>query len=180
MFIHHSPPASFLFPPRPHPAHPPTHTPSPLSLQGVKAVIAKSFERIHRSNLVGMGIIPLCFKSGQDADSLGLTGYEQYSIHLPELKDIKPGMDVKVTTDSGKEFETTLRFDTQVSEGILLEGVCVEGVHWEGVHLEGVLPLSPSPYTRSIIARSSSTSRTTCCPACWPNQLLHHQNHPLR
>uniref|UniRef100_M4DF93 Aconitate hydratase n=1 Tax=Brassica campestris TaxID=3711 RepID=M4DF93_BRACM len=43
-------------------------------LQGAKVVIAKNFERIHRSNLVGMGIIPLCFKSGEDADSLGLTG----------------------------------------------------------------------------------------------------------
>lgn len=83
-------------------------------LQGVKAVIAKSFERIHRSNLVGMGIIPLCFKAGEDAESLGLTGYERISVDLPELKDIKPGMDVTVTTDTGKSFLTTLRFDTQV------------------------------------------------------------------
>ncbi|MBA0863422.1 hypothetical protein Goshw_020910, partial [Gossypium schwendimanii] len=52
-------------------------------LLGVKAVIAKSFERIHRSNLVGMGIIPLCFKSGEDADTLGLTGHERYTIDLP-------------------------------------------------------------------------------------------------
>eukprot|EP00897_Mesotaenium_endlicherianum_P009974 jgi/Mesen1/9004/ME000563S08327 len=83
-------------------------------LQGVKAVIAKSFERIHRSNLVGMGIIPLCFKAGQDAESLGLTGYEKYNVELPPLADIKPGMDVTVTTDDGKSFATTLRFDTQV------------------------------------------------------------------
>ncbi|MFQ6657504.1 hypothetical protein Gotur_027147 [Gossypium turneri] len=52
-------------------------------LLGVKAVIAKSFKRIHRSNLVGMGIIPLYFKPGEDADSLRLTGHECYSIHLP-------------------------------------------------------------------------------------------------
>ncbi|CAI5950883.1 unnamed protein product [Closterium sp. NIES-64] len=83
-------------------------------LQGVKAVIAKSFERIHRSNLVGMGIIPLCFKPGQDAESLGLTGFEKFSVHLPPLKEIKPGMDVEVTSDNGKKFTTTLRFDTQV------------------------------------------------------------------
>ncbi|KAJ7562734.1 hypothetical protein O6H91_03G082200 [Diphasiastrum complanatum] len=84
-------------------------------LQGVKAVIAKSFERIHRSNLVGMGIIPLCFKTGQDQDSLGLTGYEKLSIDLPSnIKEIKPGQDVTVTTDSGKQFPCTLRFDTQV------------------------------------------------------------------
>lgn len=84
-------------------------------LQGVKAVIAKSFERIHRSNLVGMGIIPLCFKAGQDADSLGLTGYERFSIDLPsDIKAISPGQDIEVTTDNGKSFACTLRFDTQV------------------------------------------------------------------
>ncbi|OAY33109.1 aconitate hydratase, cytoplasmic [Manihot esculenta] len=84
-------------------------------LLGVKAVIAKSFERIHRSNLVGMGIIPLCFKPGQDADTLGLTGHELYSIDLPSnISDIKPGQDVTVTTDSGKSFTCTVRFDTEV------------------------------------------------------------------
>lgn len=84
-------------------------------LLGVKAVIAKSFERIHRSNLVGMGIIPLCFKTGEDADSLGLTGHERYSIDLPtEISDIRPGQDVTVTTDNGKSFTCTARFDTEV------------------------------------------------------------------
>ncbi|KAL3503515.1 hypothetical protein ACH5RR_037964 [Cinchona calisaya] len=84
-------------------------------LQGVKAVIAKSFERIHRSNLVGMGIIPLCFKSGEDADTLGLTGYERYSIDLPKkVSDIRPGQDVTITTDDGKSFTCIVRFDTQV------------------------------------------------------------------
>ncbi|KAJ4798653.1 Aconitate hydratase [Rhynchospora pubera] len=84
-------------------------------LLGVKAVIAKSFERIHRSNLVGMGIIPLCFKQGEDADSLGLTGHERYSIDLPtNISDIRPGQDVTVTTDNGKSFTCTVRFDTEV------------------------------------------------------------------
>lgn len=87
-----------------------------LMKQGVKAVISKSFERIHRSNLVGMGLIPLCFKQGEDADSLGLTGFEKYTIFMPtDPKAIKPGMDIVVKTDNGKEFKTTLRFDTQVS-----------------------------------------------------------------
>ncbi|XP_057455822.1 aconitate hydratase, cytoplasmic-like [Lotus japonicus] len=81
-------------------------------LLGVKAVIAKSFERIHRSNLVGMGIIPLCFKSGEDADTLGLTGHERYTIDLPS--EIRPGQDVTVTTDNGKSFTCKLRFDTEV------------------------------------------------------------------
>ncbi|KAJ6797625.1 aconitate hydratase, cytoplasmic-like [Iris pallida] len=84
-------------------------------LQGVKAVIAKSFERIHRSNLVGMGIIPLCFKAGEDADTLGLTGHERFTINLPtNVDEIKPGQDVTVVTDSGKSFTCTARFDTEV------------------------------------------------------------------
>ncbi|KAK9165048.1 hypothetical protein Scep_000239 [Stephania cephalantha] len=84
-------------------------------LLGVKAVIAKSFERIHRSNLVGMGIIPLCFKAGEDADSLGLTGYERYSIDLPSnSNEIRPGQDVVVVTDNDKSFTCTIRFDTEV------------------------------------------------------------------
>lgn len=83
--------------------------------QGVKAVIAKSFERIHRSNLVGMGIIPMCFKPGQDAETLGLTGYERFSINLPSsVKEIRPGQDVTVVTDNGKSFVCVLRFDTEV------------------------------------------------------------------
>ncbi|KAK4780932.1 hypothetical protein SAY87_017038 [Trapa incisa] len=84
-------------------------------LLGVKAVIAKSFERIHRSNLVGMGIIPLCFKLGEDADTLGLTGHEQFTIDLPNsVRDIRPGQDVTVVTTSGKSFVCILRFDTEV------------------------------------------------------------------
>lgn len=85
--------------------------------QGVKAVIAKSFERIHRSNLVGMGVIPLCFKAGEDADTLGLTGHEQYTIDLPSsVNEIRPGQDVTVVTDNGKSFTCTLRFDTEVTQ----------------------------------------------------------------
>ncbi|KAK9008502.1 hypothetical protein V6N11_075393 [Hibiscus sabdariffa] len=84
-------------------------------LLGVKAVIAKSFERIHRSNLVGMGIIPLCFKSGEDADTLGLSGHERYTIDLPsKISDIRPGQDVTVKTDNKKSFTCTVRFDTEV------------------------------------------------------------------
>lgn len=88
----------------------------PFWCQGVKAVIAKSFERIHRSNLVGMGIIPLCFKPGEDAETLGLTGHERFSIDLPSsVSEIRPGQDVTVVTDTGKSFTCTLRFDTEVS-----------------------------------------------------------------
>jgi aconitate hydratase len=64
-------------------------------LLGVKAVIAESFERIHRSNLIGMGVLPLTFKPGQTADSLGLCGTDIFDIHLPA--EITPRGDIKVT-----------------------------------------------------------------------------------
>lgn len=92
--------------------------------QGVKAVIAKSFERIHRSNLVGMGIIPLCFKPGEDADTLELTGHERYTIDLPDkMSEVRPGQDVTVTTDAGKSFTCTMRFDTEVFSSLARIGV---------------------------------------------------------
>lgn len=81
-------------------------------LLGIKAVIAESYERIHRSNLVGMGIVPLQFLEGQSADSLGLTGKEQFTINLPQ--EIKTQQRVSVQTDSGKNFEVIVRFDTEV------------------------------------------------------------------
>lgn len=67
-----------------------------LCVQGIKAVIAESYERIHRSNLVGMGVIPLEYLPGDTADSLGLTGRERYTIVIP--KELTPRMivDVKV------------------------------------------------------------------------------------
>ena len=80
-------------------------------LLGVKAVIAQSYERIHRSNLVGMGILPLQFLAGQGADSLGLTGFEKFCINL-NGGDLKVAQHVTVTTDSGKSFEVLCRLDT--------------------------------------------------------------------
>jgi aconitate hydratase len=84
-------------------------------LLGVKAVIAKSFERIHRSNLVGMGVLPLIFKDGQDAASLGLTGKETFSIHLDDLKP-RQDLTVDVTKEDGStmQFTVTCRIDTPV------------------------------------------------------------------
>jgi aconitate hydratase len=78
-------------------------------LLGVRAVIAESFERIHRSNLVGMGVLPLQFRDGENAEKLGLTGTEQYSI--TGVADLKPRQDieVKVKRDSGEEFSFTAR-----------------------------------------------------------------------
>jgi aconitate hydratase len=62
------------------------------ALLGVKAVIVESFERIHRSNLVGMGVLPLTFKEGMDRKSLNLTGDEV--LDIIGLDDLKPGMDL--------------------------------------------------------------------------------------
>lgn len=85
-------------------------------LLGVKAVIAESFERIHRSNLVFMGVLPLVFQNGQSAEGLGLKGDESFDIHMPN--PIEPLCDVKVTATSpdGKttEFTCTCRVDTPV------------------------------------------------------------------
>ena len=80
-------------------------------LQGVKAVIAESYERIHRSNLVGMGILPLQFKKGENADSLGLNGHETFSIGL-NGGNLKVGSEIEVTTNTGKKFNAVVRIDT--------------------------------------------------------------------
>ncbi len=82
-------------------------------LLGVKAVIAKSFERIHRSNLIGMGVLPLQFMDGQGADSLGLTGKEV--IDIVGLADADPKtVNVTATPGGGEpiEFEAKVRIDT--------------------------------------------------------------------
>ena len=86
-------------------------------LQGVKAVIAESFERIHRSNLVGMGILPLQYKGGDTAGSLGLDGRETYTITgVSEGLTPHTDLEVKATTDDGSEIAFTVecRIDSDV------------------------------------------------------------------
>ena len=84
-------------------------------LLGIRAVIAKSFERIHRSNLAGMGVLPLQYEAGQDAKSLGLTGQETFAV-TGVAKDLAPKKKLTVTaTDTeGKKttFTATVRLDT--------------------------------------------------------------------
>ena len=87
------------------------------SLLGVKAVIAESYERIHRSNLIGMGVIPLQYPAGQTADSLGLDGTETFSITgITALNEGTTPRTVKVvaTKESGEtvEFDAVVRIDT--------------------------------------------------------------------
>ncbi|XP_028031946.1 cytoplasmic aconitate hydratase-like [Bombyx mandarina] len=81
-------------------------------LLGIKAVIAESFERIHRSNLVGMGLLPLQFLPGESAATLGLTGAERYDIILPPA--LAPGQTATVQVDNGTSFQVVVRFDTEV------------------------------------------------------------------
>ena len=81
-------------------------------LQGIKAVIAESYERIHRSNLVGMGVLPLQFLPGQNAESLGLTGKENFNIPT-NGGHLKVGQPIEVTTTCGKKFQVKVRIDTE-------------------------------------------------------------------
>ncbi|GAA2639639.1 aconitate hydratase AcnA [Streptomyces axinellae] len=83
------------------------------ALLGVRAVIAESYERIHRSNLIGMGVLPLQFPEGGSAEELGLTGEETFSISgVTALNDGGIPETVKVTTDTGVEFDAKVRIDT--------------------------------------------------------------------
>jgi aconitate hydratase len=83
-----------------------------VALLGVKAIIAQSFERIHRSNLVGMGVLPLTFQDGENAESLGLAGTEVYDIEglKPQAKEVT----VLATADDGEpiRFTVKVRIDT--------------------------------------------------------------------
>ncbi|GAB7047150.1 aconitate hydratase AcnA [Catenuloplanes indicus] len=82
-------------------------------LLGVRAVIAESYERIHRSNLIGMGVLPLQFPQGENAESLKLTGTETFTVTgVTELNNGTTPRTVKVTTDTGIEFDAVVRIDT--------------------------------------------------------------------
>jgi aconitate hydratase len=85
-------------------------------LLGVRAVIAESFERIHRSNLVGMGVLPLQFAEGDSIESLGLTGHELFSVAgLADTDEIPRELTVKADPGAGsqpKQFTVTARIDT--------------------------------------------------------------------
>ncbi len=85
-------------------------------LLGAKAVIAESYERIHRSNLVGMGVLPLQYTDGQNAESLGLTGQETFTVHLSDEVKTKERLTVSVKKEDGSEtkFEVVCRLDTPV------------------------------------------------------------------
>jgi len=99
-------------------------------LLGVKAVIAESFERIHRSNLVGMGVLPLVFRDGQNAASLGLTGQEAFEIAVPEALEPRQAIEVVAVASDGRRtaFETVCRVDTPVEVGYYRNGGILHAV----------------------------------------------------
>jgi aconitate hydratase len=86
------------------------------NLLGIKTVIAESFERIHRSNLVLMGVLPLQFKEGENAETLGLTGKETIEVDVSETVRPRDLVRVKAIAEDGtvKSFEAVVRFDSEV------------------------------------------------------------------
>ena len=87
------------------------------SLLGIKAVIVESFERIHRSNLVMMGVLPLQYKDGENAESLGLSGYEVFDIEGVD-DNLRPQQEVKVrardAAGNEKTFDAIVRINSEV------------------------------------------------------------------
>jgi aconitate hydratase len=90
-------------------------------LLGVRAVIAQSYERIHRSNLIGMGVLPLEFEAGGGREALGLTGEETLAIS-GIAGDFAPGKTLSVQTDTGKSFTVKARIDTPQEVEYYLQG----------------------------------------------------------
>ncbi|MEG1504153.1 MAG: aconitate hydratase AcnA [Enterococcus sp.] len=97
------------------------------NLLGVKAVLAESYERIHRSNLVMMGVVPFEYLPGQTADSLGLTGFEIFSFDFPAEPTINQLITVTVQGEKETSFQVKLRFDSDA-----------DIIYWKN---QGILPL---------------------------------------
>jgi Aconitase A len=85
-------------------------------LLGVKAVLATSYERIHRSNLIGMGVLPLQYEDGEDAESLGLDGTETFDLHVDEQVGPRGTVPVTATRADGSRitFDVVSRLDSPV------------------------------------------------------------------
>jgi aconitate hydratase len=102
-----------------------------VMLLGVRAALAESFERIHRSNLVGMGVLPLVFAPGQSRLSLGLDGTETYDITgLGDLRGPRPTLRVLARRTDGtrQEFDVTARLDTPVEVSYYRNGGILRAV----------------------------------------------------
>lgn len=101
-----------------------------VQLLGVRAVIAQSYERIHRSNLVGMGVLPLQFKDGQNAETLGLTGSEMFDIEVDD--GLAPGQDIMIRAraEGGSEhvFTAVCRLDSSIEQEYYRNGGILQTV----------------------------------------------------
>ena len=130
------------------------------NLLGVRAVIAESFERIHRSNLVGMGVLPLQFADGENAESLGLTGEEEFSITGVEGGEAK---EVTVRADD-KEFKARVRIDTPKEVQYYQHGGILPFVLRQLLGgLRCALPETPAPAAhRGRPVRATSRRRPPC------------------
>ena len=97
-----------------------------VQLLGVNAVIVKSFERIHRANLIGMGVVPLQFKPGEDVKTLGIDGTESFTIEGLAGGNVKPMQDVVMTITrvdgTSQKVTLTLRIDTGIEVDYLKHG----------------------------------------------------------
>jgi aconitate hydratase len=91
-------------------------------LLGVRAVIAESFERIHRSNLVMMGVLPLEYPAGTTAESLGLTGHEVFEVAVDDSLQPRDWVTLRAVGDAVIEFEALARVDTPVEVDYLRHG----------------------------------------------------------
>ena len=101
-----------------------------VNLLGVKAAIAQSFERIHRSNLVGMGVLPLQFLPHQNAETLGLDGDEEYSIAVSDSVKPHDKITVTITTPEGEQrvFDAICRLDSMVEVNYYRNGGILQTV----------------------------------------------------
>ena len=81
---------------------------------GVKAVLAESFERIHRSNLIGMGVLPLQFRAGDSRTSLGLTGDEVVDVRLPGGSAVTPRQEIEVVVHRADGTEVAVLVDSRL------------------------------------------------------------------
>jgi aconitate hydratase len=98
----------------------------------VRAVIAQSFERIHRSNLIGMGVLPLQFADGESVQSLGLTGKEKFTITgIADAEEVPRRLTVKADE---KEFEVIVRIDTPKEQVYYRHGGILQYVLRELLH----------------------------------------------
>lgn len=89
-------------------------------LLGVKAVLAESYEKIHKDHLIGIGIVPLQFLPGENAESLGLSGRETFSLTFPE--ELSPGITLTIKTSSGKVFNVIAAFENDVEVTLYKHG----------------------------------------------------------